>query len=187
MMMLTRALKPVLLLLGALALNGCVWVEDPGDLRRFVQTVKQAKAPPIKPLPEFKPYHSFVYEGASLRNPFQLMVAFEPSSNASDTEAQGADNGIRPDQDRPKAYLEEFSVDALQMVGTIGVSSTGKLWALVKDDKGEVHRVKAGDYMGLDFGQVVAVNNGFIELKEIVSNGRGGWMIRQRSITMEEK
>ncbi len=183
-MTVTKCIRGGLGIVLSLMMTACVWVEDPDDLRQFVQQVRQAEAPPIKPLPEFKPYHSFVYEGASLRDPFQSLAQLnEPSREAQDVAV--VDNGLRPDSERPKSYLEEFSLDSLKMVGTIGMSK--KRWALIRDDKGEVHRISSGDYMGLDYGQVVTVSNGFVELKEIVPNGRGGWMTRQRSIVMDEE
>lgn len=185
MMTLIKYIKAVFLVVLALMMNACVWVEDPDDLRQFVQQVRQAEAPPIKPLPEFKPYHSFVYEGASLRDPFQSLAQLSDSNEVAVDVVQDNENGLRPDSERPKSYLEEFALDSLKMVGTIGMSK--QRWALIRDDKGEVHRVTSGDYMGLDFGQVVTVSNGFIELKEIVPNGRGGWMTRQRSIVMDDE
>ncbi len=177
--------KSAVYILLVFVVTACVWVEDPDDLRHFVQQQRQAAAPPIEPLPEFKPYHSFVYEGASLRDPFQSLVQLSDGNTAEDPIFNNADNSLLPDSERPKSYLEEFSLDLLSMVGTIGMSQ--RRWALIKDNKGEVHRVTVGDYMGLDFGQVMTVSNGFVELKEIVPNGRGGWMTRQRSIVMDEE
>lgn len=174
--------KSAVYILLTFVITACVWVDDPDDLRQFVQKQRLTVAPPIEPLPEFKPYHSFVYEGGSLRDPFQRLVQL---SNAKNEVFDDVDNGLLPDSQRPKTYLEEFSLDSLRMVGTIGISQ--KRWALIKDNKGEVHRVTIGDYMGLDFGQVTTVSNGFVELNEIVPNGRGGWMIRQRSIVMDEQ
>lgn len=185
MMMPIKRLKVVLVMLLSFSMTACVWVEDPDDLRRFVQDVRQRPAPPVQPLPEFKPYHSFVYEGASLRDPFQALVQLTETGGPKEEVAATVENSLQPDSDRPKAYLEEFALDTLRMVGTIGMQN--KRWALVQDSKGEVHRVTQGDYMGLDFGQIVTVSSGFIELKEIVPNGRGGWMTRQRSLVMEEQ
>ncbi|WP_428035760.1 pilus assembly protein PilP [Amphritea sp.] len=165
-------------------LGGCVWIEDVSDLRSFVAQEKQKETKKVEPLPEFKPYHSFVYEGASMRSPFKPLV----SVAAFDTEegvAAESDNGIKPDLDREKTYLETFSLDNLSMVGSINMSADGSRWALIKDKKGEVHRVSVGDYMGLDYGKVVAVSSDNVELIEIVTNGRGGWMRRPRSVVMD--
>ncbi|RTE67245.1 pilus assembly protein PilP [Amphritea opalescens] len=172
------------LILAPLFLGGCVWIEDVSDLRSFIAQEKQKKVIKVEPLPEFTAYHSFVYEGASMRSPFKPLV----SIITVDTEEGVADEGntgIKPDLDRERSYLETFSLDNLAMVGSINMSATGSRWALIKDKQGEVHRVSVGDYMGLDYGKVVAVNSDNVELVEIVTNGRGGWMRRPRSVVMD--
>ena len=55
------------------------------------------------------------------------------------------------------------------------------------DQNGEIHRVAEGDYMGLDFGRVVAVSEQDISVVEIISDGRGGWMQRPRKIKLTEQ
>lgn len=162
--------------------SGCLWVEDTTDLRQFVSTTMAKPGGKIEPLPEFKPYESFVYEGSSLRDPFQALV---PASEAD--EIAGPDSGIKPDQDRPKDYLENFAVDQLAMVGTITPLDNSGLYALVRDDEGEIHRVTVGEHMGLDYGEVVEINEESVKLVEIVSNGRGGWMNRPRNLAMPEQ
>jgi len=51
-----------------------------------------------EPLPEIKPYESFVYNAYDLRSPFL------PSSRGS-----GAGLGVRPDQKRNREFLERYS------------------------------------------------------------------------------
>lgn len=171
------------LILIPLSLSGCVWIDDVSDLRSFVAQEKQKKTVRIDPLPEFKPYHSFVYEGASLRSPFKPLVAIVLYD---DTGTGGiGESGVKPDKEREKTYLETFPLDNLAMVGSINMNTNGVRWALIRDKKGEVHRVSAGDYMGLDYGKVIAVNSDNVELLEIVTNGRGGWMKRPRSVVMD--
>ena len=172
------------LILTPLLLGGCVWIEDVSDLRSFVEQEKQKKTIRVEPLPEFKAYHSFVYEGASMRSPFKPLISIVTFESDEETGAVG-NNGLTPDVDREKAYLETFSLDNLAMVGSINMNGDASRWALVKDEKGEVHRVSVGDYMGLDYGKVVAVNSDNVELLEIVTNGRGGWMKRPRSVVMD--
>ncbi|MDO6563038.1 pilus assembly protein PilP [Amphritea sp. 1_MG-2023] len=172
------------LILVPIFLGGCVWIEDVSDLRSFVAQEKQKKVAKVEPLPEFKPYHSFVYEGASMRSPFKPLISIITIDTEEGATA-GADSGIKPDIDRERTYLETFSLDNLSMVGSINMSANGSRWALIKDKKGEVHRISVGDYMGLDYGKVVAVNSDNVELIEIVTNGRGGWMRRPRSVVMD--
>jgi type IV pilus assembly protein PilP len=170
----------IVFLLATLA-SGCIWVEDTADLRSYVQQT-QAKPPgKIKPLPEFKSYEAFIYQGASLRDPFQPLIELVVEEDL------GPVSSLKPDTERPKTYLESFSVDGLSMVGTITSLDGGSLWALLKDPKGEIHRVSNGDFIGLDYGQVQEVSELGLELVEIIENGRGGWMKRPRVIALPEK
>lgn len=165
--------------------SGCVvWVEDKTDLERFVSKERARPAGRIEPLPEYKPYESFVYEGASLREPF---VALQPMQAVGTLEEKPEEEDtLKPNSDRVKEYLEEFSLDDLVMVGTISRRGSDTLWALVRDTERAVHRVSVGDYMGLDHGLIVAIEERKIEMVEIVSNGRGGWMKRPRVVALNE-
>jgi len=176
-----RALPKIVLPVVAFVLSGCIWIEDTGDLERFVAKIESQPKKPIQPLPEFKPYESFIYEGSSLRNPFEPLVEYEEVPE----EQEVATNGLQPNTDRPRSYLAQFAVDDLSMVGTIA-KRDGQFWALVVDRNGEIHRVKTGDYMGLDFGEIVAVSDQLISLVEIVTDGRGGWVKRPRSLILPE-
>jgi type IV pilus assembly protein PilP len=169
-------------------LTGCVdWVEDTSDLKRFVADAQAKPAGRITPLPEFKPYHSFVYKGASMREPFTPLIPIVLSDAVDDQVNNGTDNGIKPDEAREKDYLESFALDQLIMVGTITEKSDNTLWALIRDRNAEIHRVTMGNYMGLDFGEIVSLNERKIELIEIVTNGRGGWMKRPRNLALDEQ
>lgn len=176
----------LILAFASFALTGCVdWVDDKQDLTQFVNKAKAMPAGKIEPLPEFKPYHSFVYEGSAMREPFVELVAV--SESEVDDPASPVGGGLQPDLARKKAYLESFAVDQLSMVGTIFKKDDDSLWALVKDSNSEIHRVTLGDYMGLDFGQIVELDEQKIVLSEIVTNGRGGWMKRSRNLVLSEQ
>jgi type IV pilus assembly protein PilP len=179
-----RGLRAVVAGCAISLVTGCIWVEDTTDLSKFVTDVQAKPKGKIKPLPTFEPYHSFVYQGASLRDPFVPLVRV--ASAEVDFELEDG-NGLQPDQDRPRSYLEQFAVDQLSMVGTIGKAEDDFFWALVLDDNSEIHRVKTGDYLGLDYGQVIAVSSQQLDVMEIISNGRGGWMQRPRTIELAEQ
>ena len=71
---------------------------DPtSDLETYVEEVKSQQVSSIDPLPEFKPYESFTYMAADLRDPFTVPTFSHPQAVA--TQASG--NGIKPDFDRP--------------------------------------------------------------------------------------
>jgi len=161
-------------------LQGCIWVDDTSDLKLFVREKLAAPGGGIEPLPELVAYEAFVYEGPWQRDPF---VALLPQQFLDDDEVVVAPT-IMPDFNRVKEYLEEFPVEQLQMVGTITSPVDGQLIALVRDSNAEVHQIKLGSRLGIDYGVVVDIDERGIELKEIVSNGRGGWMSRPRVVKL---
>jgi type IV pilus assembly protein PilP len=162
-----------------LALVGCNFQSNDADLRSYIAEVKARQAGPIEPVPSFRPYEAFNYSAMLLRSPFDRPVVELQQLLRS------AGKKIQPDLNREREHLENYSVSALAMVGTI--EKSGVLWALVSDDKGGVHRVKNGNYLGRNHGQVVAVNKAQIEFIEIVSDGLNGWVERPRSLRIEDK
>ena len=96
-----------------------------------------------------------------------------------------AKSNVKPDLQRPKEYLENFSVDAITMVGTLALTEED-VWALLDDAEGGVHRVKVGNYVGRNHGKVVSINPGSVDLIEIVPDGHGGWLERPRAIKLQD-
>ena len=89
---------------------------------------------------------------------------------------------VKPDPTRVKQFLEQFNVGQLAMVGTL--AQDGQLYGLIRDYESGVHRVRTGDYMGSDHGRILKIDDASIELLEIVADGSGGWVERQRLVTM---
>ena len=71
-------------------------------------------------------------------------------------------------QNRNREELERFELDSLKMVGTIENENTQ--WGIVTDPNGVVHRVKAGNYIGLNIGKITAIQEEKIEIREIVKD-----------------
>jgi type IV pilus assembly protein PilP len=95
-----------------------------------------------------------------------------------------ADNGVHPDRNRPKQYLEQFPLDGLKMVGTLKID--GVRYALIKDSNNIVTRVTAGDYMGQNDGKVIRISEAGIKLREIIANGLGGWTQRPARLPLSD-
>ena len=153
--------------------------EDMGDLQDYIAAVKERPAEPIPPIPPVKTYTPYEYEGFEGRDPFRQSI-----SEGSDDVRATTGTGPRPDFDRPKQYLERYELDTLAMVGTFAKEEA--YWALVRDPEGVIHRVPVGDYMGKNHGQVVSVNSTQINLSELISDGSGGWLVREASIALGE-
>ena len=170
----SRFLAKAPLVLGVvLTLAGC---SGQDDLHQWVAQEKQKKGAPIPPLPVIKTFETFQYNDQDKRDPFSPSTA----ELQSDTNA-----GPRPDQNRAKEPLEMFALDSLKMVGTVGTG--GGIEVLVKDPGGVIHRVHRNEYMGQNYGRVIAIGEDHIDLVELVSNGNGGWMERSASIALSEK
>lgn len=177
----TRFHRLALAVLGSLMLTACA--NDMSDLQQFVSQEKAKKPGPIEPLPQIRPYESFTYEAQDLRSPFQPdSEAPGPESGAT---ASASGNGLKPDTNRNKEYLETFPLDSLDMKGTLVLRS--QEYALVRDPDGAVHRVQTGNYLGQNYGQVIGITETEIRLTEIIPDGLGGWMERRAVIGLDEE
>lgn len=152
-----------------IALAGCTSADS--DLQQFIRQVKAQPGGHVEPLPEVKPYETYVYDDQNLRSPFV-------PSQAS------AFNSVRPDSKRPREFLEQFSLDTLKMVGSIKIAGT--MYALVQTKDGIVHRVTVGNYMGQNDGRVTDISPSKIDLTEIVPDGLGGYMKRPAALGLSQ-
>lgn len=150
---------------------------DNRDLQKFVADVKARPKSPIDPLPEIKTVEPFIFSAENLRNPF------EPTERIQETEAK-VENGIRPDTARPREELESYELDSLRMVGTVDQSQT--LWGLIRAADGTIHRVRVGNHLGRNFGQIIRIKEDQIELLEIVPDSPGTWRERKASLDLAE-
>ena len=150
-------------------LAGCTSADS--DLQQFIRQTEQQPGGHVEPLPEIKPYETFVYDDVSLRSPFV------PS------QASGF-NSVRRDTKRPREFLEQFSLDTLKMVGTIRLR--GGMYGLVQTKDGIVHRVTLGNYMGQNDGRITDISPSKIDITEIVPDGLGGYMKRPAALGLSQ-
>ena len=171
-MIMKQSLNTHLLLVSAAValLAGCSSRDT--ELSQFIAQTKQEQATGVKPLPEVKPYETFVYADQSIRSPFV------PGGSGSSSP------GLRPDSHRNREFLEQFALDTLKMVGTLNMS--GKSFGLVQTRDGLVHRVLPGNYLGQNDGRVLSVTASKINVTEIVPDGLGGYMERPAALTLNE-
>jgi len=143
-----------------------------GDLENWVAEVKARPAPPLDPLPVMQQFETFEYDAQNLRDPF------------SEVFNGGDGGGPRPDAGRRKQTLEQFPLDSLDMVGSLGNGRS--LVALVMAPDKVTYRVQAGAYLGQSDGRVTAINEDRVELVELVPDGAGGWLERPATILLED-
>ena len=107
----TRAFAAVALIAALGRLRARHHQFTPGDapnLEKWVADVQARPAPPLEPLPVMQQFETFEYAAQGLRDPF------------SDAWSNADSGGLRPDPNRRKETLEQFPLDSLDMVGTIG-------------------------------------------------------------------
>ena len=162
-------------LLGAI-LAGCSG-DDFSDLDSFMAEKRSRPGGIIAPIPTFKAYEAFAYSATTLRSPFERPIEVRELAKLQAIAA------IKPNPDRPKEFLEQFTLDSLLMVGTLERDKSQ--WTLIKDPDGGVHRVKPGNYLGRHHGKVVEMAETYLSVVEIVSDGTtDGWVERPRSIKL---
>jgi type IV pilus assembly protein PilP len=162
----------------AVMLSACT--ESMDGLDKYIASVKARPADPISPIPPVKTYTPYEYEGLSGRDPFLQSI----SEGSDDVRSTASNSGPRPDFDRPKEYLERYELDTLSMVGTF--AKEDNYWALVRDPEGIIHRVPVGNFIGKNHGQVVNIQSTEVVLSELISDGAGGWLVREASIALDE-
>jgi len=85
---------------------------------------------------------------------------------------------------RPAAWLEQFPLDTLKMVGTLGDRRAS--FGLVQASDGLVHRVSVGNHLGQNYGRIVAISDSEIQLVEIIPDGLGGYLERPAAIALAD-
>ena len=168
----------VIVAVGMLTLLTACGDDGMQDLRQYVKKVKARKPGRIEPLPEIKQIETFVYVSGNRRNPFI------PTQAEHSEEAMLDANGLMPDPNRRKEELEQFPLDSIRMVGTVDLNDI--FWGLVKTKDRTIYRIKVGNYMGQNHGQITSISEDKIELTEIIPKKPGGFMERQASVSLSE-
>ena len=139
------------------------WMKDQG---------KTAKGK-LEPLPQIKPYDPFTYNAFDLPDPFKPRK-IEPTKGS---------NKLAPDFTRRKEPLEGFPLESLTMVGTLAKNKT--TYALVRTPEKDIYQVRAGNYMGQNYGVVIEVGDSDLKLKELLQDGAGDWTERSSSLQLQ--
>lgn len=149
------------------------------DLDAYIDRIKAQPGRRPDPLPEIKPYETYVYTADvdGLRSPFV------PDSPVADAPSV-VGGGVRPDVNRSREYLEQFPLDSLDMVGT--VQQGGRTYGLLQTADGLINRVTVGNYLGQNDGRITEINESEICLKEIISDGIGGYLERDACVSITD-
>lgn len=151
--------------------------EEFQDLRDFVKNAGADMRGKVAPPPDIKPYEPFTYD-----NDTNLPDPFKPRKQNVRGSGHGGLN--QPNLNRPKEELEDFPLESLKMVGYLSQKGVGQ--AVIRSAEGKIYRVKVGNYIGLNFGQVTSVTETEVKIKEMVQDSVGDWSERESSLELVE-
>jgi type IV pilus assembly protein PilP len=163
------------LLAALLALVACSG-EPHNDLVQFVRNAENLPRGRIPPVPELKPYEAFTYNAFDITDPFKPRKIEPPRGSGG--------GALAPDLARRREPLEAYSLGTLRMVGTI--EQKKDLFAIVKTPDNLLVRVKNGNYLGQNFGRVVAISESSVKLKETVQDSGGSWEEKEQVLLLQE-
>lgn len=163
------------------ALSGCGSSEQ-AELQQWMTEQRNAVKPKIEPLPEPSKFSPQAYNQEG---------AIEPFSNQKLTQALKRDSNqatanvalIAPELSRRKEPLEASPLDTVVMVGSL--IKTGQPVALVRVDN-LIYQVRAGNYLGQNYGRVTRVTETGLSLREIVQDAAGEWIERPATLQLLE-
>ena len=184
-----RYIRLTIVPLAILGIAGCV-SGDMSDLEKQVSKIMSKPGGRLEPLPEIKPYEAYVYESgkSGARNPFKRFYVVEQSLAIEESEGP-VDDGLTEEmrneiQNRNREELEGFELDSIKMVGTL--QSEDNHWGIVIDPDGVVHRVKTGNYIGLNIGKITSIEEEQIEVREIIKDNSGRYGERKALLPLTE-
>lgn len=167
-------MKPIWPLLAACVLLAGCSGDDHQDLRGWMDSEAKGMQGKIQPLPKLTQFPEVDYDVMAMVDPFQAS-RLEPDKKA------GAGG---PDRNRRREPLEAYPLESLKMVGMMLMK--GKPVALVQADK-TVHQVKAGNYLGQNFGVITKITENDLTLKELVEDANGDWVERFSTMQLQEQ
>ena len=71
------------------------------------------------------------------------------------------------------------------MVGTL--SQKRDVFALIKTPDNNLYRVKAGDFMGQNFGRITDITEATVKLKELVQDSGSEWKEEERTLLLQDE
>jgi type IV pilus assembly protein PilP len=148
--------------------------DEGDDLDKFMATAANNMGKAVEPLPEVLPYSPLQYNAdGTLSDPFKARKALSKAG------------ALQPNTNRPKEALEAFPLESLKYVGSL--SKQKSTFALIKTPDNTIQQIKAGNYIGPNFGLVTQINESDIVIKEIIQDDLSGdWVERNASINLQE-
>lgn len=153
------------------------------DLRQWMTQQREQTRPSVKPLKEPTEYTPLDYTQVAAADPY----GEERLTSVLRRESRTADAGaalIAPELSRRKQPLEAYPLDTMAMVGSL--RQNGDDVALIRVDR-LLYQVRAGEYLGQNYGLIQAVTENAVTLREIVQDAAGEWIERPAELALQEE
>jgi type IV pilus assembly protein PilP len=153
---------------------------DNEELQAWMDQQRKETKPSVQPIVPPKKFVPQPYLGSAGVEPFGMQKL--TAGNRLDAKQSGA--LLASETRRRKEPLEAFPLDAMTMVGS--VMRKGQQHALLRVDN-LLHYVKAGEYVGQNFGKITKISETEVTLREIVQDAAGEWIERTSTLQLQEK
>ena len=170
-------MRRLLIPLAVLMLAGCG--SDIEELRQWMEQQRKETKPSVTPLPP-KKFLPQPYDSGSTVDPFSA----QKLSVAIKQEAAQPNSLLTAEINRRKEPLEAYPLDNMSMVGSL--TRDKQRYALLRVDN-LLYQVKAGDYLGQNFGRITKISETEITLREVVQDAAGEWIERTSTLQLQEK
>lgn len=171
-------MRRLLIPLAVLMLAGCG--SDIEELRQWMEQQSKETKPSVTPLLPPKKFLPQPYDSGSTVDPFSA----QKLSVAIKQEAAQPNSLLTAEINRRKEPLEAYPLDNMSMVGSL--TRDKQRYALLRVDN-LLYQVKAGDYLGQNFGRITKISETEITLREVVQDAAGEWIERTSTLQLQEK
>ena len=149
------------------------------DLRLWMNQERAKLHPHVQPIEAPKPFTPATYSLADQTDPFspaKLETGVRQEMNKLSPE-------ILAQMNRPKQPLEQYSLDQIQMVGSLKIK--GQDYALLKAAN-LLYRAHVGEYAGQHYGRITKIDENQVVLQELVQDATGDWVQRTATLQLQE-
>ena len=166
---------------GVLLLSGLgACSPDNDELIQWMEQQHKEIKPNIAPIYPPKKFDPQPYLGVTGVEPFgtQKLIPVGGGSNGKGSALLAAAKAHATQE------LESYPLDSMSMVGSL--QQGGKAHALLMVES-RLHDVKVGDWIGQNYGQITAITDQQITLRETVQDPTGEWIERTSTLQLQEK
>jgi type IV pilus assembly protein PilP len=164
----------------ALLLAGC-GAGQQDELRLWMAQQRSTVKPKVDPIAEPTRFVPQAYESAAAVSPFSPDNLARLLSAAATTGAPSP--LLAAELNRRREALEDTPLDTIVMVGLL--DKKGQKVALLRVG-GLLYQVRAGNYLGQNYGRITGISETEITLREIVQDAAGEWIERPASLLLQE-